>query len=66
MEVFFALGAVVVLDVAAYFFGADSRDLGWLSGRDRTRRSGSPGDADTRRDSLHGVERATRVNSIRF
>ena len=67
MELFLALGAFLVLDVAAYFFGSDSREVGVLGRRDDATQALRRGDLTSYRQTMRELDReATRVNAIRF
>ncbi len=67
MEILIFIGAVVALDVFAYFFGEDSRELGRLDHHERALDALRRGDLAHYREEMKGLEReASRVSAIRF
>ena len=67
MEILIALGVIVALDIAAYFFGYDSPELGAIDHHDRALGALQRGDLTRYRDEMKELEReASRVGAIRF
>ncbi len=67
MEILILVGAVVALDVVAYFFGEDSRDLGRVDHHDRALDALRRGDLADYREEMKRLERdVSRVSAIRF
>jgi hypothetical protein len=67
MELLLLVGAFVALDLAAHFFGHDSRDTGPLDHHDRALGALRRGDLSNYREEMGELEReASRVSAIRF
>jgi len=67
MEILIFIGALVALDVFAYFFGEDSRELGRLDHHERALSALRRGDLADYRDEMKRLEReVSRVAAIRF
>lgn len=52
MEILLAIGAFVTLDLAAYFFGNDSRQMGTLNQVERALGALRPGDIFAYREAM--------------
>jgi hypothetical protein len=67
MELLLALGAIVALDIAAFYFGADTRQVGPLDRHERALTALRHGDLPEYRAALKDLEReSARLTPIRF